>query len=131
MRVKRIAGYQIAMVGLGLLASTVSWAEDVKVNILKLRNDKPTGLYNCADGQQVVPAWTPERFPWPAVASNPPSAWIQVTVTGKDGRPNKYCVKDYAVVTDHPAKVAAECGGVGTQRSASTRAMGENCKPKP
>ena|SRR5882757_4697297 len=121
-----------AMVGVVIvMAAGASWAEDVNVQILKLRNDKPLVLYDCTTKARMAPPWTPEKLPAKAVASNPPNGWLRVKLNSQDGTQREYCVEDFRVVTDQEARIKAECSSVLAQRNAGTRGVGENCEPKP
>ena len=62
---------------------------------------------------------------WPVIQDPPPpEGFLRVEVR----KGEQYCVKDYAVETDQPVALKAECGPVTSQRKAGTRNVGEGCE---
>lgn len=111
---------------LGLLLSGIcgaAWAQpDLKV--VKLRTEK-VALLDCNDGSKKRDYERASfQGPWPAGPSKQPGL-LAVEVGGA-----WYCVRAYAVETNKPVDVRAECGAVVAEKqpkSAATRGIGEEC----
>jgi hypothetical protein len=82
-------------------------------------------LLDCNDGSKKGDfAKSAFRAPWPAGPSKQPGL-LAVQVNGA-----WYCVRAYAVETNKPVDVKAECGAVVAEKhpkSAATRGIGEEC----
>jgi hypothetical protein len=94
--------------------------------VVKLRIDN-VALYDQPNGKKVGEYRRGEfKGPWPVVARSD-KGFLQVQVDG-----STYWVRSYAVETDVPFRVPADCGAVvaaNQPKVGATRGVGEECTP--
>jgi hypothetical protein len=122
-----VSGVVAALVMLagGATRAQAQAASPGPAKVVKLRVDK-VALYDEPNGKKVLDYPRGEfTQPWPVIGRSD-KGFLQVEVKG-----SKYWVRGYAVETDTPFRIGADCDAVVASRQPKagvTRGIGEECK---